>query len=72
MPSPIDQDGNDGWGGGDGFGGLPVRYTDVVKTFNRFDLGGGVAAPVWGHARGWTNGPGYAAGGENGNGWVVG
>jgi hypothetical protein len=50
--------------------GNPVRYADGVVTIAESDLhSDGFGFPL-GQTRSWTNGPGYASGSVNGNGWV--
>ena len=48
----------------------PVRYADGVVQIGAADLSSDGFGVPWGQSRSWTNGPGYAAGGDNGNGWV--
>jgi hypothetical protein len=48
----------------------PVRYADGVATVAATDLHSDGFGFPWGQTRSWTNGPGYAAGGDNGSGWV--
>jgi hypothetical protein len=48
----------------------PVRYFDGVIQLAETDLSSDGFTVPWGQTRSWTNGPGYAAGGSNGNGWV--
>jgi len=48
----------------------PVRYADGTVDLSFTDLSSAGIGPVWGQTRGWTNGGGYSAGSENGNGWV--
>jgi YD repeat-containing protein len=48
----------------------PLRYADGVVKLGAADLSSAGFGVPWGQGRSWTNGPGYAAGGDNGNGWV--
>jgi hypothetical protein len=48
----------------------PVRYADGVVTIAETDLHSDGFGFPWGQTRSWTNGPGYATGSDNGNGWV--
>src|SRR5262249_22666551 len=48
----------------------PVRYADGVVTIAETDLHSDGFGFPWGQTRSWTNGPGYAAGSDNGSGWV--
>jgi hypothetical protein len=48
----------------------PVRYGDGVVTIAATDLHPEGFDFPWGQTRAWTNGPGYATGGDNGSGWV--
>ena len=48
----------------------PVRFADGVIQLGTADLTSDGFGLPWGQARSWSNGPGYAAGGDNGNGWV--
>jgi hypothetical protein len=48
----------------------PVRYADGVVTIAETDLHSDGFGFPWGQTRSWTNGPGYADGSDNGNGWV--
>jgi RHS repeat-associated protein len=50
--------------------GAPVRYADGVVTIAATDLHSDEAGFAWGQTRSWSNGPGYATGGDNGTGWV--
>jgi RHS repeat-associated protein len=52
------------------FSGAPVRYFDGVVQLSNTDLSSGGFGTPWGQTRSWTNGPGYAARGDNGVGWV--
>ena len=47
-----------------------VRYIDGVASLSFPDLSSSGYGMPFGHTRSWTNGPGYDAGGDNGNGWV--
>jgi RHS repeat-associated protein len=48
----------------------PVRYGDGVVTIAETDLHPEGFDFPWGQTRAWSNGPGYATGGDNGSGWV--
>ena len=48
----------------------PVRYADGVVRIAATDLSSDGFGTPWGQTRSWTNGLGYATGGDNGNGWV--
>jgi hypothetical protein len=52
------------------FSSDPVRYADGVVNIAQTDLHSDGFGFPWGQTRSWTNGPGYAAGSDNGNGWV--
>ncbi len=48
----------------------PVRYADGTVQLGAADLSSTGFGVPWGQSRSWSNGPGYAAGGDNGGGWV--
>jgi hypothetical protein len=48
----------------------PVRYADGVAQIANTDLASNGFGSRWAQTRSWTNGPGYAADGVNGVGWV--
>src|SRR5262249_35226707 len=54
-----------------GFSTHPVRYSDGTVKLDTCELGSEGFGVRWGHTRSWSNGPGYASTGYNGNGWVV-
>jgi hypothetical protein len=47
-----------------------VRYSDGTLQFSTTDLSSNGSGDPWSQTRSWTNGPGYALGSDNGNGWV--
>jgi RHS repeat-associated protein len=51
-------------------GGANVRYADGVVTVGSADLSSAGFGTPWGQSRSWSNGAGYSAYGDNGNGWV--
>jgi len=48
----------------------PVRYADGVASVSAEDLTSAGFGTPWGQDRSWSNDPRYAAGSDNGNGWV--
>jgi RHS repeat-associated protein len=52
------------------FSDASVRYGDGVLKLAATDLTSDGFGTPWGQERSWSNGPGYAAGSDNGNGWV--
>jgi hypothetical protein len=53
-----------------GASSFPVRYADGVAQIAGTDLASWGFGTRWAQTRSWTNGPGYAADGVNGVGWV--
>ena len=51
-------------------GAHPIRYADGLVELGADDLSSDGFGLEWGQGRSWSNNPGYAAGGANGNGWV--
>jgi RHS repeat-associated protein len=47
-----------------------VRYADGAVQLGTADLSSAGFGTAWGQSRSWSNGAGYAAGSDNGNGWV--
>ncbi len=48
----------------------PVRFADGTVNIAETDLHSDAFGFAWGQTRSWSNGPGYATGSDNGNGWV--